>query len=253
MPYPADVTDQVYRYDGSFQGFLCCIFESFSRREIPAGIWPPERGQITFYGSRDIATDPVQARRVAAGLRRLGTEVRERVVRGFLSCNPEKEMILLRFVRLCFNLGPGAARMTGDPDVCAAFDLERSVNNEAAKYIEFIRFEQRGALLGAQIHPQNSILPLLRSHFCSRLPDEDFLIYDATHGVAMLRQKGQVRYLAMERYDAGSGQEELNWQELWKRFFDALTIEERRNEQGQRNHAPKRYWQDMCEMYPREF
>ena len=41
MPYPADVTDQVYRYDGSFQGFLCCIFESFSRREIPAGVWPP--------------------------------------------------------------------------------------------------------------------------------------------------------------------------------------------------------------------
>ena len=84
------------------------------------------------------------------------------------------------------------------------------------------------------------------------MTDEDFLIYDATHGVAMLRQKGWVRYLAMERYDGGSGQEELNWQELWKRFFDALTIEERRNEQGQRNHVPKHYWQDMCEMYPRE-
>ena len=25
MSYPAHVTDTVYRYDGTFQGFLCCI------------------------------------------------------------------------------------------------------------------------------------------------------------------------------------------------------------------------------------
>ena len=36
MSYPAHVTDTVYRYDGTFQGFLCCIFESYSRkRSLP--------------------------------------------------------------------------------------------------------------------------------------------------------------------------------------------------------------------------
>lgn len=38
------------------------------------------------------------------------------------------------------------------------------------------------------------------------------------------------------------------WQKLWKRFFDAVTIEQRRNERCQMTHAPKRYWKDMCEM-----
>ena len=38
MHYQADVSDTVYRYDGSFQGFLCCVFESFARREIPAAV-----------------------------------------------------------------------------------------------------------------------------------------------------------------------------------------------------------------------
>ena len=66
---------------------------------------------------------------------------------------------------------------TGDPDICAAFDRERAVNNEACKYIEFIRFEQRDMMLGTVIHPKNRILPLLRGHFCSRLPDEDFMIF----------------------------------------------------------------------------
>ena len=54
MSYPAHVTDTVYRYDGTFQGFLCCIFESYSRKEIPAAVCAPDRGQISFYDSCEI-------------------------------------------------------------------------------------------------------------------------------------------------------------------------------------------------------
>ena len=215
MSYPAHVTDTVYRYDGTFQGFLCCIFESYSRKEIPAAVCAPDRGQISFYDSCEIVTDPARAQ---------------------------------RFARICFEKGPAAARATGNPDICAAFDLERAVNNEACKYIEFIRFEQRDMMLGTVIHPKNRILPLLRGHFCSRLPDEDFMIFDATHGIAMLRRDRKVQYMVMEHYDKNTGQEELDWQKLWKRFFDAVTIEQRRNERCQMTHAPKRYWKDMCEM-----
>ena len=248
MSYPAHVTDTVYRYDGTFQGFLCCIFESYSRKEIPAAVCAPDRGQISFYDSCEIVTDPARAQRVARGLERLGPTVKERITTGFLSDDPEHELILLRFARICFEKGPAAARATGDPDICAAFDLERAVNNEACKYIEFIRFEQRDMMLGTVIHPKNRILPLLRGHFCSRLPDEDFMIFDATHGIAMLRRDRKVQYMVMEHYDKNTGQEELDWQKLWKRFFDAVTIEQRRNERCQMTHAPKRYWKDMCEM-----
>ena len=45
MPYEANVTDVAYRYDGSFAGFLCCVFESYARHEIPSEICPPEEGQ----------------------------------------------------------------------------------------------------------------------------------------------------------------------------------------------------------------
>ena len=244
MSYPAHVTDTVYRYDGTFQGFLCCIFESYSRKEIPAAVCAPDRGQISFYDSCEIVTDPARAQRVARGLERLGPTVKERITTGFLSDDPEHELILLRFARICFEKGPAAARATGDP----AFDLERAVNNEACKYIEFIRFEQRDMMLGTVIHPKNRILPLLRGHFCSRLPDEDFLIFDAAHGTALLRQSGHVQYLAMEHYEPARDADELNWQALWKRFFHALTIEERRNAKAQMNHAPKRFWGGMVEM-----
>ena len=44
MSYQAHVTDVAYCYDGSFAGFLCCVFESYARREIPAEVCPPEEG-----------------------------------------------------------------------------------------------------------------------------------------------------------------------------------------------------------------
>lgn len=248
MSYEAHVTDTAYCYDGSFAGFLCCVFESYARKEIPAEVCPPEEGQLNFFGTRQIFTDEQHARRVAAGLDRLGRGVKDRVTTGFLCTDPGKDLTLLRFVRLCFAQGPRAAQMLGDPDAAAAFALERAVDNEVCRLIEFIRFEERDGMLGAVIHPKHRILPLLRGHFCSRLPDESFLIYDAAHGTALLHRDGQVRYLAMERYIPGTDETELDWQRMWKRFFKALTIEQRRDEKAQMSHVPKRFWQDMCEM-----
>ncbi len=248
MHYQADVSDTVYRYDGSFQGFLCCVFESFARREIPAAVCTPQTEQLTLFALRDIPTDEQRARRVFAGVGRLGGQLRYRLTTAFLSAEPDKDLTLLRFVRRAFEAGPGAAQMLGDPEIAAAWALERAVNNEAHLLLEFLRFEERGGMLGAVIHPKNRVLPLLRAHFCSRLPDESFMIYDATHGVAMLRRGDEVRYLEMQDYAPEPNEAEENWQQLWQGFFRALTIEERRNPRCQRTHCPKRFWPDMCEM-----
>ena len=51
MPYPAHVSDAAYCYDGSYAGFLCCIFESYTRREIPSAVLGPAEGQITLFGT----------------------------------------------------------------------------------------------------------------------------------------------------------------------------------------------------------
>ena len=75
MHYQAALTDVCYRYDGSFAGFLCCVFESYHCREIPGAITPPDQGQLGMFESREIQTESVVARRVANGLHRLGAAV----------------------------------------------------------------------------------------------------------------------------------------------------------------------------------
>ena len=56
MSYPAHVSNVSYCYDGSFRGFLCCIYESYARRELPAAVQPPEEGQVSLFGCREIPT-----------------------------------------------------------------------------------------------------------------------------------------------------------------------------------------------------
>ena len=34
-------TDIIYRYDGSFDGLLTCVFQSYLRHELPAALLTP--------------------------------------------------------------------------------------------------------------------------------------------------------------------------------------------------------------------
>ena len=74
--------DVVYLYDGSFEGFLCCVFESFAQHEIPFAVWTPQRETATLYPIREIATDHARAQRVFASFgKKLGAETESLVTR----------------------------------------------------------------------------------------------------------------------------------------------------------------------------
>ena len=98
--------DVVYLYDGSFEGFLCCVFESFAQHELPFAVWTPERETATLYPVKEIPTDHATARRVFASFRaRLGEETESLVTRDFLSGWEDKELRLIRFLHLPLRWG----------------------------------------------------------------------------------------------------------------------------------------------------
>ena len=94
------------------------------------------------------------------------------------------------------------------------------------------------------------MLPLLRLHFCQRLPSEDFILYDATHGAALLWQKGRASYAQLDEAPPFPeiSREEAAYQELWKRFYKTIAIAARENPALRRSLCPKRYWVNMTEL-----
>ena len=243
--------DVIYWYDGTFEGFLCCVFESYANREIPWDIWYYATRQSSLFPGVDVQTDMVRTQRVLLSSReKLGQRVYYMVVRGFLNGDEGKEIRLLRFLRLMYDKGPQAAYHTGATEVADVVQLARAVANEACQFKQFIRFEEREGMLGAVISPKHYVLPLLRTHFCDRMPYEDFLIYDNQHYVALVRRGEDVHYTRFQGgYLMSSPEErEHTYQRLWKAFYDALAIEERRNEKLRMQHCPKRFWENMTEL-----
>ena len=243
--------DVVYLYDGSFEGFLCCVFESFAQHELPFAVWTPERETATLYPVKEIPTDRATARRVFASFRaKLGEETESLVTRDFLSGWEDKELRIIRFLHLAFALGPGTVKRRGHPEVAPLYQMKQSLDWEVDKFQGFVRFQEHDGMLGAVIHPKNYILPLLRGHFCARFPEENFLIYDAVHQAVLLYQnhKAQLMELAEPLTLPPPDEKEQQFQELWRQFYKTLEIKARHNEKGRMTHCPKRFWADMTEM-----
>lgn len=243
--------DVVYLYDGSFEGFLCCVFESFAQHEIPFAVWTPERETATLYPIKEVETDSAKAQRVFASFRKkLGAETELLVTRDFLSGREDKELLLIRFLHLAFALGPGTVKRAGHPDVAPLYEMEKSLNWEVDKFQGFVRFQEHDGMLGAVIHPKNYILPLLRGHFCGRFPEENFMIYDAVHNAVLLHENHKARLveLAAPLELPPPSEREKEFQALWKQFYNTLEIKARHNEKCRMSHCPKRFWADMVEM-----
>ncbi|MBQ7858880.1 MAG: TIGR03915 family putative DNA repair protein [Faecalibacterium sp.] len=248
---PVRNADVVYRYDVGFEGFLCCVFESFSSHEVPFAVWTPERETTTLYPVKQIETDPQKAGRVFASFaKKLGKDTERLIMTCFLSGRDDKEVLMLRFLHLAYATGPGVLALLGHPDVAPMYAMQKHTAREVEKWMGFIRFEESGGMLGAVIHPKNYVLPLLKNHFCNRFPEENFLIYDATHMAVLLYQdhKATLTELAAPLTLPSPDEKESYYQQLWKQFYNTLAIQQRRNEKCRRTLCPKRYWADMTEL-----
>lgn len=243
-----DRTDVVYHYDGSFQGFLCCVFQAYAHREDPALILSADACQESLFAPRYIQTEKGQAARVLRAIpQKMGPAGLELVRLGFLCRLPQRELLLLRLLRLGFAQGPSLLRRLTEEPVCTLEKAVRALKHEAHLYTGFVRFSEYQGALSAVITPKNQVLPLLASHFVQRFPDESFLIYDKTHHMALVHQ-GRTAIVPLENVQLPAPtEEERRCRALWQQFYQTVSIQQRENPRCQMSHMPKRFWADLTE------
>lgn len=241
--------DIIYQYDGSFDGLLCCIFESYTHKERPTAIVDGEA--LCLFDVRLVVTDAAHAARVYRSLRRISPEVGPFLRRVFLTCLEEKEVAIWRFVERLYQEGAPLLRRLSDetyhPLLCAV----RHMNGEAELLRGFVRFSEFSGVLGAEIEPKNRVLPLLRGHFCARYREESFFIYDRTHHEALLYDAHAARIVPLDSFTMAEPDEtEAAYRVLWRRFYDTIAIRERENPRLRMSNMPKRYWGTLTELQP---
>ena len=250
-------TDLCYLYDGSLAGFYTCVHEAVYQKELPLSVCI--HGHQPLLLEKHIATDAKKALSVRNAIhQRISPRALELTEGVFLTPLAEKEKQTLLFLRLGFEMRCDITRMLAHPLVSALLAAEKHLLGECHLLKGFVRFADYEGNLFATIRPKNFVLPLLTAHFTQRYPEENFMIYDATHQAALLYEHGRAQILPMEKpLGLSLSEEERLYQALWKQFYHTLSIEERENLACRQSHMPKRYWSEMLEVqeettgYPR--
>lgn len=238
----------IYRYDGSFEGFLCCVFDSYVNKEYPACFQDEGSVSPSFFPARWVGTDRRHAQRVLVSLEKIDPYAKELVVKGFLTCAPEKEKMLYQFIRALYRIGKPLLRRLSNEAVWPLLKAVRHLDGEIHLLKGFVRFSDFEGTLAGEIKPKNRVLPLLRYHFCDRMYNEKFLLYDRTHQEALVYQPSQWVILPLEEFQmAAPSAQEAQYRKLWKRFYDTIEIKERHNPRQRMTNMPKRYWDTMTE------
>ena len=238
-----------YRYDGSFDGLLCCVYESYAQKEIPAAIYPPNETQTLLFGVKEIRTDLDRAKRVFVSIpQKIGQPALEFIERAFLTCLPQKELYILLFLRLGYHYGPHVMALLTNDVVNTLQKAVKYLNKEAELLLGFLRFSVFDQVLIAEIEPKNYVLPLLTRHFCARYREERFLIYDKTHGMGLIYQPYQAEVVPLDALELPDIDErEEKFRQLWKLFYQTIEVPGRHNPTCRMSHMPKRYWKYMTE------
>lgn len=244
-----DRTDLIYAYDGSFEGLMCCVFESYEQKEIPSVIRPPGVEQSLFDTAKWIEMDEHKAERVYNSIPlKISSQAQELVKLGFLTCAPHKELLIVHFLRLGFKVGSKVMTMLTDDTVNSLQKAVHHLTSESHKFKGFVRFSVYGEVLVAVIEPKNFVLPLLSLHFCDRFRNEAFMIYDKTHSMALIYQSQKAELMFVDELTLPEvDSTEVEYRRLWKQFYKTIAIEGRNNPRCRMTLMPKRYWGQMTE------
>jgi probable DNA metabolism protein len=247
LAVPANV---IYTYDGSFDGFLCCVFESIYLHELPIEILAEEDMLLTLMEVRSIVTDPARAERVRASIPlKISPRGLELVTTVFCSCLEHKELRLLEFLLQGYREGGTLCFKLGDAVVEPLLRAEKHLLSEAHLLKGFVRFADVGSALVGVITPKNYILPFIARHFVLRYESEQFMIFDKTNQAALVYQNGKAEILQVDKVSIPEiSEHEARYQALWKQFYHTISIKGRENPRCRMTHMPKRYWENMLEV-----
>lgn len=245
-----------FTYDGSFEGLLSAIFESFRIKAAAEEIVEESSFQPGLFGNPVfVPSNRAQSQRVKAGLsQRCGPKAVEMLYHAFLSEQPQVEMLIYRFVKLTVSSPENILDNFREPVVLQLHRIQKQIHREVHRMHAFVRFQQtEDGLFIALITPDFNVLPLLPPHFTERYPAFRWLIYDAKRKYGLYYEPHQYHFVTLSFAQQRTISEELlttaekDYQQLWQTYFRSVDIPERRNLKLHLQHVPKRYWKYLVE------
>ncbi len=247
----------VFLCENSPEGIFSGVYDAWMSRLGHKNVSLAVQGEYNytlFSQCREVEACSWKAEKVVKAVREKISELAYSwIYRCALSPEPGRADVIYRFLIYGFHIGSGVTGYLQIPEVHGAFAMNRAVADEAHLLMEFVRFEElAGGILFAPINPKNDVTALLMPHFCDRMPEERFIIYDEKRKRAGVHTGGREWYFV-------SGEETRPLSELagktdrgeyavlWRAFFSSIAVPERKNPVCQRSHLPLHFRSRMTE------
>ena len=243
--------NKTYIYDGTFDGFLTIVFNAYSTKILPQKIYPKKDYCFNFLDSIiEIETDYEKSQRIFLGIEKnISYDTLYYTYNAFLSNEKDKELYILKYVCNAFDLGDKINNMLTISYVFKVINMKKRALFECHRLKGLLRFQEIGDdLFYASIHPDNNVIELLGQHFIRRLPTQNFIIHDKNRNTCFIYNTKTYKIIEDEYiYIPQISCNEQKYQDLWKTFFNTISIKERANPRCQMQFMPKKYWQDLIE------
>lgn len=244
---------KIYLYDDTFEGLLTSIYDAFySNGSPPTSIYGKSQTNTPLLLGNivEISTDINKFKKVKnAIINKINFLSLKKIYFVFLSNYEDKGIIIFNYLKIAFKLGPDVHDFLNIDVIRLVDNITKKVLNECHRFEGFIRFNQiEEKLLYSSIEPDNDILELIGDHFKNRFPREYFIIHDISRQKALIYNTNFYEIIDMdiETYEKLKFHND-EYTDLWKTYFKATTIQERKNLKLQCRMMPKRYWKHILE------
>lgn len=243
-------TDVIFVYDGTFDGFLCCVYKYYYSNFNPVKIVSEDEAESSFFQFVTVVTDAGKAEKVKKAICSKISPHTFNFMRECMLCyEKEKEYHMLWYIIKGFKVGAGIYNMISDEDVSLLRKYHRHLEREKHLYLGILRFYKSEEVYISVIKPKNKIIPLIANHFVQRFSNQSFMIYDYSNKQAFLYDNKHGEIVEADNIQLPEIDEnEENMQKLWKLFYDTIAIKERNNPKCRMNFMPKRTWDMLPEM-----
>ena len=250
----------IFSFDNTFEGLLTLVFESYQQKQFPDEILSEEGTQNVLFGATlAVRTDERKAEQVWKGIiARSSEENAHRIYRVFLADLPDTPNLLLKYIRVILDSDKNEETNFSIPVVVEFNKLHKKVCKEAHRIQMFVRFQKtmEGSYY-ASFAPMYDVLPLCIPYFRDRYADQSWIIYDLKRNYGFWFDLKTVSRVVFDelKVNPQNGQlhstllaeDEKNFQQLWKQYYQSICIQERKNDKVHLQLLPKRFWKFLPE------
>lgn len=249
----------IFIYDASFEGFLSAVFMAYEYKCKQPKIVKKEKFMGDFFEEvEEVITSEEKATRVWKKVKtKCGSRGSQQIYWAFLSELDKIENTLFQYIQHALASTKDITKDYAHPAVLKVAQTVKQVGREKHRMDAFVRFRKtKDAIYFATVEPDFNVLPLNAKHFKNRYADQKWCIYDLkrNYGIFYDLEKVEIIQLdlpasILETSTDFFTTEEIQFQHLWKNYFDSTNIKSRKNTKLHQQHVPKRYWKYLSEKY----